>query len=157
MPEIVERDEQPYVALKGTVPMDGIGAFAQRGEELFGWLAVRDIEPIGAVFFKYDVVDMENGLVMEIGVPVEERPDGEGEIVTGVLPAGRYASSTHIGHPDGLLKATSDLLDWAREQGLEWDADGNNWASRLEVYKSDPAEVPDVNDWETELLFKLKD
>ena len=157
MPEIVERDEQPYVAVKATVPMDGIAEFAMRGGEVFGWLAARSIEPVDALFFKYDVVDMENGLVMEIGVPVADRLDGEGEIISGVLPAERYASSTHFGHPDGLMKATGDLLDWAGEQGVEWDADGNNWASRLEVYKSDPAEVPDMNDWETELLFKLKD
>jgi effector-binding domain-containing protein len=100
---------------------------------------------------------MEAGLVMEIGFPVDDLHHGEGEIVTGVLPAGRYAGVTHHGHPDGLLGATRDLLAWADEQGLEWDAHGNQWAARLEIYKSDPREVPDMNDWETELLFKLKD
>jgi effector-binding domain-containing protein len=157
MPEIVTRDEQPYVALKAKVPMAGIADFARRGEEVFGWLAARNVEPVGPVFFKYDVVDMEAGLVMEIGVPVEERVFGEEEIVAGVLPAGRYVSATHRGHPDGLMQATADLLAWAAEQGLEWDADGDTWAARLEIYKSDPREVPDMNEWETELLFKLRD
>jgi effector-binding domain-containing protein len=155
-PRIVERGEQPYVALKGKVAMDGIGEFANRTPEVFGWLAARNVEPVGEVFFKYDVVDMENGLVMEIGVPVEERRTGEQEIVGGVLPAGRYASVTHFGHPDGLLDVTRDLLAWADEQGLEWDADGNNWGCRLEVYKSDPIDTPDMNKWETELLFRLR-
>jgi hypothetical protein len=27
----------------------------------------------------------------------------------------------------------------------------------LEIYKSDPREVPDMADWDTELQFKLKD
>ncbi|TWD75062.1 effector-binding domain-containing protein [Kribbella amoyensis] len=157
MPEIVERAEQPYVALKAKVPMDGIAAFARRTEEVFGWIAARNVLPVGPVFLKYDVVDMEHGLVMENGVPVEEPQYGEGEIVAGTLPAGRYVSSTHLGHPDGLLQATADLLAWADAEGLEWDADGNNWGARLEIYKSDPIEVPDLNEWETELLFRLKD
>ncbi len=156
-PTIVERDEQPYVALRGKVAMDGIGAFADRMHEVIGWIAARNIEPVGAPFFKYDVVDMDAGLVMEIGFPIEERHSGEEEIVGGVLPAGRYASVTHHGHPDGLLGATRDLLAWAEKEGHEWDANGNNWTCRLEIYKSDPREVPDMNDWETELLFRLRD
>jgi effector-binding domain-containing protein len=157
MPEIVKRAERPYVALRGTVPMDGIAAFADRMGEVVSWLAAHEIAPNDAPFFKYDVVDMDAGLVLEIGFPVDDPHHGEGEIVTGVLPAGRYASVTHHGHPDGLLGATRDLLDWAAAEGLEWDADGDHWASRLEIYRSDPREVPDLNDWVTDLEFKLKD
>lgn len=156
MPEIVERDEQPYVAVRDTVRMDEIAAFARRGGEVFSWLAARGITPVGDLFFKYDVVDMENGLVIEIGIPVEERHTREGEIVAGVLPAGRYVSHTHHGHPDGLYGATGDLLAWAEKEGLEWDAEGDRWGARLEVYKSDPIEVPDMDQWETELLFRLR-
>jgi effector-binding domain-containing protein len=155
-PTIVELEEQPYVALRGKVAMDGISEFADRLHEVIGYLAARNIEPVGAPFFKYDVVDMDAGLVMEIGFPVEERHSGEEQIVGGVLPAGRYASVTFLGHPEGLREATGDLLAWGDKEGLEWDADGNNWGCRLEVYKSDPREVPDMNDWETELLFRLR-
>jgi effector-binding domain-containing protein len=137
--------------------MDGIAAFADRMHEVIGWIAARNIEPVGPPFFKYDVVDMDEGLVMEIGFPVEERHSGEEQIVGGVLPAGQYASVTYLGHPEGLRGATGDLLDWAEKEGLEWDADGKNWGCRLEIYKSDPREVPDMNDWDTDLQFKLKD
>jgi effector-binding domain-containing protein len=157
MPEIVELAERPYVALRGKVAMNGIGAFADRMREVIDWLAAHEIAPNDAPFFKYDVVDMESGLVMEIGFPVDDLHHGEGEIVTGVLPAGRYASADYHGHPDGLMAATRDLLAWADEQGLEWDADGDNWTARLEIYKSDPREVPNMDDWDTELQFKLKD
>jgi effector-binding domain-containing protein len=156
MPEIVEVGERPYVALRGKVAMNEIAAFADRMREVVDWLAAHEIAPNDAPFFKYDVVDMDNGLVMEIGFPVDDVHSGEGEIVTGVLPAGRYASSSYHGHPDGLLGATRELLAWADEQGLEWDATGDRWTARLEIYKSDPREVPDLNDWDTELQFKLK-
>ena len=157
MPEIVERAERPYVALRGKVPMDGIAAFADRMGEVVSWLAAHEIAPNDAPFFRYELVDMDAGLVMEIGFPVDDVHHGEGDIVSGVLPAGRYATVTHHGHPDGLRDVTHDLLVWATEQGLEWDAHGNNWTARLEIYKSDPREVPDMNDWETDLEFKLKD
>jgi effector-binding domain-containing protein len=157
MPEIVEIGERPYVALRGKVAMDGIAAFADRLRDVVDWLAAREIAPNDAPFFKYDVVDMEAGLVLEIGFPVDDLHSGEGEIVTGVLPAGRYATVTHHGHPDGLLGATRDLLAWGEEKGLEWDAYGDRWTARLEIYRSDPREVPDLNDWDTDLQFKLKD
>jgi hypothetical protein len=35
-----------------------------------------------------------------------------------VLPTGRYATLTHVGHPSELMAATKALLDWAAEQGL---------------------------------------
>jgi effector-binding domain-containing protein len=76
---------------------------------------------------------------------------------TDLLPAGRYATVVHTGHPDTLIDATRDLLDWATERDLEWDADGNKWGCRLEEYLSDPAEVPDMNKWQTRLAFRLRD
>jgi effector-binding domain-containing protein len=157
MPDIVELGERPYVALRGKVAMNEISAFADRMREVIDWLAAREIAPNDAPFFKYDVVDMEAGLTLEIGFPVDDLHSGEGEIVTGVLPAGRYASTTYHGHPDGLVDATRDLLAWADDKGVEWDADGDRWTARLEIYKSDPREVPDMADWDTELQFKLKD
>jgi len=156
MPEIVELPERPYVALRGTVPMDGISAFADRMREVVQWLAAREIAPNDAPFFHYEVVDMEGGLTMEIGFPVDDVHSGEGEIVTGVFPAGRYATMLYHGHPDGLREATRELFEWGEAEGIEWDVDGDKWAARLEVYLSDPREVPNMADWDTELQFKLK-
>jgi effector-binding domain-containing protein len=86
---------------------------------------------------------------------------GEGEFVAGVLPAGRYATVTHIGHPDQLADVTRDLLAWAAEQGLRFDVrttpEGEAWGCRLESYRTDPAVEPDMSTWKTTLLFRLAD
>jgi effector-binding domain-containing protein len=156
-PRIVERPEQPYVGIRDTVTRSTIGQLADRLPELFSWLAARAVVPSGAPFLKYNVIDMERELDMEVGVPVELPQAGEEEIISGVLPAGRYASVTHVGHPDELMGVTEDLLAWADEQNLEWDVEGDRWGSRLEVYKSDPRLEPDLSKWETELLFRLRD
>jgi effector-binding domain-containing protein len=160
-PRIVERAEQPYVAVSGRVTMHTIGAIADRLPEVFAWLGARGLEPAGAPFFRYDLIDMERQLEVEAGVPVATAAAADGEVLAGVLPAGRYASLTHVGHPDGLVEATTALLDWAARQGLAWDVtetpEGQRWGCRLEVYKTDPAEQPDMGKWETELLFRLAD
>jgi effector-binding domain-containing protein len=145
-PEIETRAEQPYVAVRARVTMDEIAAFARRFGEVFGWLDRHGLAPAGPPFFKYNVIDMARELEMEAGVPVATAAGGDGQMVTGVLPAGRYATLTHVGHPSELMAATKALLDWAAGQGLTWDVtpgeDGDRWACRLENYLTDPIRNP---------------
>ena len=161
MPEIEERPAQPYVAVRRTVTMSTIPEIADRLPVVFGWLGAHGIAPAGPPFLRYNVIDMARDLEMEAGIPVPAEVTGDGEVSGGVLPAGRYATAIHHGHPQGLAAATGDLLAWAAERGLVWDKvgtpQGERWAARLESYLSDPAVVPDMNDWETVLAFKLAD
>jgi effector-binding domain-containing protein len=158
-PRIVERPEQPYVAISGQVTMQTVGAIADRLPEVFVWLADHGLEPAGPPFFRYNRIDMQRQLEIEAGVPVAAAAKGDRQVHAGVLPAGRYATLTHLGHPDELAGITAELLDWATQQGLRWDmadtADGQRWGCRLEIYHTDPAEEPDMRKWETELAFRL--
>jgi effector-binding domain-containing protein len=158
-PEIETRAEQPYVAIRAKVTMGEIAAFARRFGEVFGWLDSHGLAPAGPPFFKYNVIDMARELEMEAGVPVATAISGDDQMMAGVLPAGRYATLTHVGHPSELMAATKALLDWAAEQGLTWDVtpseDGDRWACRLENYLTDPDQEPDMSKWVTQLAFKL--
>jgi effector-binding domain-containing protein len=156
-PRIVERDEQHYVAIRGTVTMDRIRQIADRLPEVFAWIAARNVVPADAPFLRYVVIDTDGELVIEAGVPIEGPSTGEEEIIPGVLPAGRYASITHFGPFEELMDVTRGLLAWADKQNLEWDVEGNRWGGRLEVYRFDPRAEPDPSKWETELLFRLRD
>jgi effector-binding domain-containing protein len=157
-PTIETRVDQPYAAIPVSVRMEELGSVVPPlTGQVFDWLAAQGMAAAGPPFWRYLVVDMENKLELETGVPVASRVEGDGEIRTGVLPAGRYATVVHKGHPDTLLTATRDLLQWASARRLEWDADGNRWGCRLEEYLSDPAEVPDMSEWQTRLAFRLRD
>ncbi|HEY5361911.1 MAG TPA: GyrI-like domain-containing protein [Streptosporangiaceae bacterium] len=127
--------------------------------EVFGWLGQRGSTPAGAPFWKYNLIDMERQLEVEVGVPVGGPMTGDDRVLAGVLPAGKYATLRHVGHPAGLLDATKALLDWAAQQGLSWDvtetAAGERWGGRLEIYETDPAQEPDMDKWETKLAFRL--
>jgi effector-binding domain-containing protein len=160
-PAIVERPEQPYVGIRQLVTMETIAGVADRIPELFGWLANHGVEPVGAPFFRYHVIDMQRELDVEVGIPIAGTVAGDDRVRAGVLPAGRYAAAVFVGHPDELVGATASLLDWADRQGLAWDKQpteqGERWGCRLEIYETDPAEQPDPHKWETELAFRLAD
>ncbi|MER7106415.1 GyrI-like domain-containing protein [Streptomyces sp. NPDC000229] len=161
-PVVVERAEQPYVFMRRSVRMDGFARIADRLPELVGWLAARGIEVADAPFFRFNTVDMAGESEVEAGVPVASPPpEPEGDIGVALLPAGRYATLTHVGHPDQLLAAAAALRKWADERGLEWDmreVDGvERWGCRIESYRTDPRVEPDPSRWETELAFRLAD
>jgi effector-binding domain-containing protein len=157
-PTVESRMEQPYVAIPVKVGMDELGSVVPPlTGQVFDWLGARGIAPAGPPFWRYIVVDMDAELEIETGVSVASQVEGDGQIHAGMLSGGRYATVVHTGHPDTLVTATRDLLDWAAQRGLEWDADGNRWGCRLEEYLSDPAEVPDMSQWQTRLAFRLHD
>jgi effector-binding domain-containing protein len=161
-PQIVERAAQPYVAIRAFVTMQTLGTVLPGlHPEVFAWLGARGIPPAGAPFWKYNVVDMERQLEVEVGVPIAVETDGDDRVLSGVVPAGKYATLWHTGHPDTLADPTASLLSWAADQGLAFDltesGDGQRWGARLEIYETDPAAEPDMNKWLTELAFRLAD
>jgi effector-binding domain-containing protein len=161
-PRIETRAEQPYVAIRTQVAMEELGTVVPPlNQEVFAWLGQQGAAPAGPPFWKYNVIDMERLLEVEAGVAVTVAVPGDGRVISGVLPAGRYAALNHVGHPSELAKATEELLDWAAGQGLTWDMSpsetGERWGSRLEFYLTDPRQEPDMSKWETQLAFRLAD
>jgi len=163
-PSIETRTEQPYIGITRFVTMGAFGPVIEAHPRVFGWLAARGVEPAGAPFFRYYTIDMDGELEIEAGVPVPHHsaiPASDEEVKAGWLPAGRYATVEHVGHPDTLVQATADLLAWAEKQGLRWDAEpgerDEKWGARLEFYETDPAVEPDMHKWRTRLAFRLAD
>ena len=161
-PRIVERGAQPYAAIAARVPMEQIANVADTlPGELFGWLGAHGIEPTGAPFFKYNVIDMGAQLELEWGVPVAGPVKGDGRVLSDTLPAGRYASAVHTGPFGGLRDATAALLKWVKENDLIVDAvktpHGDKFACRLETYLTDPRQEPDPQKWVTEIAMRLAD
>ena len=161
-PDITELSARPYVAIPASVTMATLStAVPPLTGEVLGWLAARGTTPAGPPFWKYNVIDMARTLEVESGWPVAEPMTGDGRVVSGVLPAGRYVTMRHLGHHSTLGAVTAGLLDWAAAQGLKWDmvpsAAGERWAARLEIYLTDPQIEPDMTKWVTELAFRLAD
>ena len=157
-PEITERTEQPYVAIRALVTMQTLGeVMPPLHPEVRRWLEARGSAPAGRPFCRFNVIDMDRQLEVEAGFPVAAPVPGDGQVLAAVLPAGRYLTDWHTGHPDSLIDTTRTLLDWAGQQGLIWDMkptpDGEQWGCRLEIYHDEPGQ--DMSEWKTELAFKL--
>ncbi len=157
-----QRPEQPYAAIKVLVTMAEIGdVVPPLVGEVFGWLARHAVAPAGPPFWKYNVIEMARQLEIEVGVAVAQPIIGDDRVIAGVLPAGTYATSLHVGRPETLIDATRDLLDWGAREGITWDkldsVEGERWAARLEFYLTNPDDEPDMAKWETELAFRVAD
>jgi len=161
-PIFEDRPAQPYAYITFTVTMQQMQKPADEGfPALFGWLAQHGITPVAAPFYNYRRIDMAKTLDVEAGVPVDRLGEGDGTVRFGTLPAGRFVVVTHTGHFDGLYDATSKLIGWARDNGVQWDVeerpDGDHFACRLEIYETDPSAESDPAKWVTPLVFKVKD
>lgn len=160
-PTIIERVEQPYVGRRESITMTEFARVADHLPGMFGWLGERGVTPAGPPFFRYRVIDMSADLVVEAGIPLHEPIEVAEPAFVETLPGGRYATVTHVGHPDELMAVTGRLLDWAAAEGLRWDMEptpsGEVWNCRVEMLMTDPAEEPDMHRWTTVLLFKLAD
>jgi hypothetical protein len=161
-PKLEDRAEQPYVAIRTQAPVSdlGNGMIPRLQDEVLDWLGQKGIAPAGPPLMRFHVIDMPSRLDIELGWPVASPIGGEGHIVAGALPAGRYATLVYTGVANG-VPANKLLIDWAREQGIEWDhwdtPEGDAFRSRYESLLTEPTDEPDPAKWETEVAIKLAD
>jgi effector-binding domain-containing protein len=162
LPKTETRKAQPYIYVPFTVTMRQMQQPAREGfPQVFAHLEKHGLKPVGAAFYNYRRINMEDTLDVEAGIAVEALGPEEGNVRNGTLPAGNFIGLSWTGHPDQLMTVTGMLIGWVNltQQKLDVDekSDGDHFACRLEIYESDPAEVPDMDDWVTTLAFKLKD
>lgn len=162
LPKIVECLERHYISIAATIPMNEIGNTAEKlYKKLDLWLFEYNNGKTGIPFIKYNTIDMARLLKMEFGYIVENEVIGSDDIITGKLPAGRYAIITNIGPYDELLDVNAVLIGWAKQRGIIWDSkqtsEGESFSCRIEIYRSDEIRQPDPIMWQTDVLIKLSD
>ena len=161
LPKNEHRAAQPYIYVPFTVTMQQMAVPATEGfPKLFEHIAKYGLKLVGEAFYNYRRIDMEKTLDVEAGIAVEALGPETADVKNGTLPAGEFMGVTWHGHPDDLMTVTGMLIGWSRLTGQEFDMvekpDGDHFACRLEIYESDPDEVPDMNEWVTTLAFKLR-
>ncbi len=161
-PKLDNRSEQHYVGIRTQVTMDEMGGdlIPQLIGEVYGWLGQHDVEPDGAAFMRYYVINMPGNLDVEIGVPVAAAVTGDGRVNSGVLPAGRYASLVYTDVTQG-MEGNRELIGWAEKNGIQWDRwddpKGDAFRCRYEIFIDGPDEDPDPTNWRTEVAIKIAD
>ena len=160
-PKRETRSEQPYMGIRTQAAVEALPqSIPQLLGELFAWLGKQGIAPAGPPFMRFHVINMETQMDIELGVPVASALAGDVRVCPGVLPAGRYATLVYAGVKNA-LPANKVLIDWAKEQGIKWDAwdveNGHAFAARYETFLTGPDDDPDQAKWETEVAIRLAD
>jgi len=160
-PVLVERKAQPYVSIKETVTMETTGsAFPRLMPKLKAWMKEHKVEANGPEFMRYSYIDMNNGLDIEVGLPIAKAVKGDKEITADSIPAGKYVSLIYMGDYAGLVAPNADLQIWAKQKNLKFKMrkgkKGEEFVSRMEVYFTDPDLEPDKSKWKTEILYMVE-
>jgi hypothetical protein len=161
-PKIEHRPKQNYVGIRTQVSLQdlGSGIIPQLHSEVMGWLKSQDMEPSGASFIRYHVVNMPDYLDIELAWPVAQPVTGSGRVQAGVLPEGQYAFLIYTDVSKG-TEGTGVLIDWAEANGIQWDRwddeKGDGFRARYETFLTEPDDEPDQSKWEVEVAIKLAD
>jgi effector-binding domain-containing protein len=151
-PAVVSKPERHYAGIRVVTPFRGM--FAVR-DQLMKELYAHDVGD-GLTFFRLHVVDMDGPMDIEVGVVTDRPVPAADRIRPGVLPAGRYATMTFVGHG---RRANGTLIDWIRARGLQVDVEqepaGDRFACRYEAYVTDPRTERMKTRWQVELGFLL--
>jgi effector-binding domain-containing protein len=159
-PTIEVRQAHPYAAVRMQVPIPFGKFLAKAYSRVQNWLAEKEISN-GPAIIRYLTTDMSQKLDIEVGFTIDQAIAGDQNIITGILPAGSYATLLHTGSykGKGVYKANVALLEWAQENGISWQTttiDGVEWwGSRVEWYLTDPEKEADPKKYQTELTFLI--
>jgi effector-binding domain-containing protein len=122
--------------------------FGQTYGALMQYLSEMGEQPAGMPFAAYYDLDMQD-LDVEIGFPVARRLPDRGNIKSGALPAGHYASTMHVGPYDKLMESYTRMERWMKENG-------HTPAEYMwEFYLNEPGKVP-PEQLMTQLIWPIK-
>ncbi len=145
--EIKDQSAQPTISLRTHA---AVGDLPQVLGQTFGaimqYLGEQDEQPTGAPFVAYYNMDMQN-LDIEIGFPVARPLPGRGELKGGALPAGKIATTLHIGPYDTIAPAYDALTHYTQASGYQ------PTGVAYEIYFSDPSTPPEKI--QTQIVFPL--
>jgi len=118
--------------------------------EVMRTITEQGAEMAGPPFSRYHAIDTaKNRIDIEAGIPVKAPIKASGRVKPSELPAGRVATTWHVGSYHQLQQSYDRLEAWLAAQKLA--ARGGFW----EVYWTDPGLEPDPSAWRTQILWPV--
>jgi hypothetical protein len=152
-PQVQFCDARPYAAIRTRMRRTAqVAALAPlMWAEVRSWLAFEGRLEAGPPFIRYHALDDDGSVELEAGLTIFSplhlaTQKGSGRIITGVLPAGAYATLLHTGSYDELGEARRALESWGREQGVLPARSAPAGGELVEFY---------LRDQETEVAYHL--
>lgn len=143
--QIIETEDQPVLSVRTTTSIEEMPKLVGSVfSSIVSYIIGKGEEPVGPAFIAYNNMDMQN-LNVEIGFPLQNAIEGEGDIVLRFIPAGKKAIGFHKGSYDKIGPVYEKLHTWLQQKGHE------STGVAYEYYYNSPDEVS-----ESELLTKIE-
>lgn len=125
--EVVERRGDDTAVVRGRVPHGEVGPFIGSA---FGQVlaSVGPGNVVGPPFCRMDMAGEEFDL--EVGFPVPDPIEPDGDVVPSTLPAGTVATAMHVGPYDQVAGVYFALESWMAEHG--YASSGAPWETYLD-------------------------
>jgi len=119
-----EKKAQPVVFIRTKVQIDMLPKLLdETNEKIKRYLKENRVTATDTLYTRYHNalpgVDAADGIDVEIGVPVSMEVQGNSELRSSVVPAGKYVTAMYKGDPDELEKAYEGILKWIDEADLK--------------------------------------
>lgn len=142
--------ETHYVSIRVKATEQNIGAdMGATYQKLTDYIIRNKLEMTGTVFAFFHAYDPAS-VDMECAIPVNRKSDGEGEIRSGLLPAGNAV----------VVKFTGDYMKTpaAHEAALAYISTHKKEITGppYEVYITDPSTEKDTSKWRTDIIYPVK-
>lgn len=157
---VEHRPERPAVSIPIEVPMSQWDRANALVGELMEWMPEHQAQPVGPPFFQHRRVgDLDTPFDLSVGFELTAATDGDDRVRTDPMPAGRYLVGLHHGHPDRIVESHQALLTYGAEHGIHprhgTDTGPMTFAGLYETYLTDPAQQPDLEQWQVEIAYLL--
>ena len=147
--QIIQAEPQPAVWIKKATSISKLpNEIGEAYGEIITYLNEIGEPPLGPAFIAYYNMDMEN-LVIEIGFPVSREIPGRDDLVYGLIPGGKIASSFYKGAYNGMGACYEEIVKWIADKGHV------PTGVVYEFYYNSPMDVPE-SELLTEIRFLLK-
>jgi effector-binding domain-containing protein len=143
---------QPVATIRLEIDATKVSAtLAQLLPEVGRAISGQKVEIIGPPFSRYHVIDAARGTIdLEAGIPVRAPIQPSGRVKPSELPAGRAATTWHVGSYHQLQQSYDRLAAWMDGEALT--ERGGFW----EIYWTDPGLEPDPSTWRTQILWPVE-
>jgi effector-binding domain-containing protein len=148
--EIKDLEERYVATIRVRTTPNRIGpTYRELVSEVYAQLAEAAVQPPNPPFAIYHSYG-EDGVDMEVGLPLPEPIPTEGRVVGRELQATLAAVTWHHGSYDTIGEAHRALERWMEKEGRA--PNGPPW----EVYWTGPADGPDPAGWRTEVGYPIR-
>ncbi|MEM9132913.1 MAG: AraC family transcriptional regulator [Actinomycetota bacterium] len=147
-----ELTETPVLFIRSRADKSAVAeVLGQSLPTVYGHVMEAGLAMAGPPYVRY--LDQSPAFVtLEAGIPLVDTPPAppaDGDIIAGALPGGTAATTVHTG-PYETIGAGHEAIDrWMAAEGES--SGGAPW----EIYVTDPADVPDPEDWQTRIVWPL--